>query len=531
MHQEPIRQHKAAESHQGVPDSEGKGKSLAPPAFQLKASEGPAAPPPADSKSNSGGLPADLVSGFAATTGHDLSDVKVHNNSDKPAGVGALAFAQGNDIHLGAGQEQHLAHEAAHIVQQREGRVQATTQVAGMPVNDSKSLESEADTMGAKAMQMKGAGSEPAQRKAAHGATQFKAIQRKAYGNVAQLYAVVPVASQTARQWPAGVDLRVADNGHAVASADRDQKICYLDPWVIAQSNRELAARNSGITLVEQPDTIRGQAPNGGGIRTLKKILPSIAHSNNGGTGNGQSSWEDCGRMSREVMGPGGQDRPPGALVTTPGADMERTSPNFQPSAQFDNALVAAGLRANAVAARAAYRAMTPAQRQAFDRRHGLNRYAAPNVGEAFATQNANPNFNFHWGGVIATPASPFKILRAAMATTRKTAAGILRCMALPIIQGRLGMTSGSILQWSRLPRAPRPRASLAPSTQPACASWIARPTGTMQLTIASSTTIRRCKKSELSKMIGCVYAYYQVGKRGARVILWPNISPELSKI
>jgi hypothetical protein len=156
MLEKPVHQRKAPPQDQNAPESEDKGKSLSPPAFQLKAANGsPEAP--AQQKSNGSGLPNDLVGGFAASTGHDLSDVNVHRNSSKPAEVGALAYAQGNDIHLGAGQDQHLAHEAAHIVQQREGRVQPTTEVGGMPVNDSQSLESEADSLGAKAAQMKSA--------------------------------------------------------------------------------------------------------------------------------------------------------------------------------------------------------------------------------------------------------------------------------------------------------------------------------------------------------------------------------------
>jgi hypothetical protein len=50
----------------------------------------------------------------------DLSDVRVHRNSSKPAQLNALPYAQGNDIHLGPGQEQHLPHEAWHVVQLRQ---------------------------------------------------------------------------------------------------------------------------------------------------------------------------------------------------------------------------------------------------------------------------------------------------------------------------------------------------------------------------------------------------------------------------
>jgi len=82
----------------------------------------------------------------------DMSDVKVHYNSSKPAQLSALAYAQGNDIHVGPGQEKHLPHEAWHVVQQRQGRVQPTMQMKeSVPVNDDPGLEHEADVMGAKA--------------------------------------------------------------------------------------------------------------------------------------------------------------------------------------------------------------------------------------------------------------------------------------------------------------------------------------------------------------------------------------------
>ncbi len=67
--------------------------------------------------------------------------------------MGAKAYSKGTDIHLGAGQDKHLGHEASHVVQQAEGRVKPTTSVSGMPVNDNPSLEHEADMMGEKGVQ------------------------------------------------------------------------------------------------------------------------------------------------------------------------------------------------------------------------------------------------------------------------------------------------------------------------------------------------------------------------------------------
>ncbi|GGI55539.1 hypothetical protein GCM10011430_27130 [Oxalicibacterium solurbis] len=107
----------------------------------------------------SGGLPPQLKSGIEALSGMSMDDVRVHYNSSQPAQLNALAYAQGRDIHVGPGQEQHLPHEAWHVVQQAQGRVQPTMQMKdGVPVNDDHTLEEEADRMGAQAMQMRVAG-------------------------------------------------------------------------------------------------------------------------------------------------------------------------------------------------------------------------------------------------------------------------------------------------------------------------------------------------------------------------------------
>lgn len=106
-------------------------------------------------KENKTGLPANLKSGIEHLSGLDISDVKVHYNSSKPAQLQAHAFAQGNNIHMGPGQEKHLPHEAWHVVQQKQGRVKPTVQMKGADVNDDPSLEHEADIMGTKALQMK----------------------------------------------------------------------------------------------------------------------------------------------------------------------------------------------------------------------------------------------------------------------------------------------------------------------------------------------------------------------------------------
>ena len=206
-----------------APESAVQPKTMTPPAFQLKASvvsqlvaeseqgesegevvqqkvsSGPdaAAADPGDGGSGGGngggggsgggnGLPNDLRSGIEQLSGFDMGDVNVHYGSSKPKDLGAHAYAQGTDIHIAPGQEQHLAHEAWHVAQQKQGRVQATKQLKGMtPINDDAGLEHEADVMGAKAMQLGKSGQGAVQKKAAEGgAVQRKPLQFKLTGGM-----------------------------------------------------------------------------------------------------------------------------------------------------------------------------------------------------------------------------------------------------------------------------------------------------------------------------------------------------------
>ncbi|MEN9865213.1 MAG: hypothetical protein RL748_803, partial [Pseudomonadota bacterium] len=126
-------------------------------AVQAKATD--RSPAQAAAMPNHTGLPDNLKSGIETLSGMRLDHVKVHYNSSQPAQLNALAYAQGSEIHVAPGQEQHLAHEAWHVVQQAQGRVTPTMQMkAGVAINDDAALEREADIMGGKAWRM---GSQP----------------------------------------------------------------------------------------------------------------------------------------------------------------------------------------------------------------------------------------------------------------------------------------------------------------------------------------------------------------------------------
>ena len=120
-------------------------------------------PQPLQRSENNTGMPDEVKTRMESTFNTDFSDVNIHSNSSSAPEVGALAYAQGNDVHFAPGQfkpntsqgQELLGHELTHVVQQREGRVSPTTEANGMPVNDDPKLEAEADTMGKKAAQWK----------------------------------------------------------------------------------------------------------------------------------------------------------------------------------------------------------------------------------------------------------------------------------------------------------------------------------------------------------------------------------------
>jgi hypothetical protein len=101
---------------------------------------------------NRTGMPDHLKSGIENISGMDLSRVRVHYRSSKPAQLNTLAYTQGQEIHVAPGQEKHLPHEGWHAVQQMQGRVRPTIQARGVAINDDVGLEREADIMGGKAL-------------------------------------------------------------------------------------------------------------------------------------------------------------------------------------------------------------------------------------------------------------------------------------------------------------------------------------------------------------------------------------------
>jgi hypothetical protein len=105
-------------------------------------------------------LPRSVRSNMERFFGTSFADVRVHVGR-QAAAIGALAFTHGSNIHFAPGQydpatargRQMLAHELAHVVQQRSGRVRNPFGSGVAVVHDAR-LEGEADRMAARAGMM-----------------------------------------------------------------------------------------------------------------------------------------------------------------------------------------------------------------------------------------------------------------------------------------------------------------------------------------------------------------------------------------
>lgn len=103
-------------------------------------------------------LPTAVQAKMEHAFGADFSAVRVHEGAHVSA-LGALAYTQGADVHFAPGQyaphtergQELLGHELAHTLQQAQGRVAATGQAKGLPINAEAALEREADEQGARA--------------------------------------------------------------------------------------------------------------------------------------------------------------------------------------------------------------------------------------------------------------------------------------------------------------------------------------------------------------------------------------------
>lgn len=98
-----------------------------------------------EQKPNLTGIPTQMKLDFESRSGLSFDDVRVHYNSGEPAKIGALAYTQGTQVHIGPGQERHLRHELGHVVQQKSFPIPPTKYIRGSAINDDTAFEADAE--------------------------------------------------------------------------------------------------------------------------------------------------------------------------------------------------------------------------------------------------------------------------------------------------------------------------------------------------------------------------------------------------
>ncbi len=419
--------------------------SLVPPAQLFTASNKEGDVAQKSKKNSSSGkkaaLPQDVQEKMETSMGHDFSNVNIHENSSKAFDLGANAYAQGNDVHFAPGQfdpqsekgQQLIGHELAHVVQQREGKVEETKKMGkGMSVNDDPALESEADKMGAKAA------------KGTAGAGGDLSGNKEVGSPVVQGFFEQERSGET---WSQSDDMSVA-----VKQGYPNHEL-YAKKGKVAESNKKLKAVGSGLELQETgtTDTFTNDSKE---TAELSKV--EVKNNTNATEGDNMELWADCGKSNGVVVG---SDKREAVYNNPKGIE---SSADGSPSGMklkimkewlHDKYSSATGPEQKAMGAviseAKSYEAMLPAivkeyhaaskesdkkmiakryfaymnkisevywqyynsldetERDKIDQQIGINKFANPEVGQGYTTSSGGKDipgtstWNFHWGGVV----------------------------------------------------------------------------------------------------------------------------------
>ena len=374
---------------------------------------------------------------------HDLSSVRAHVGGEAAAAserMGAHGFATGNQVAFKSSPDLRLAaHEAAHVVQQRSG-VQLKSAVG----QSGDTYERNADAVAERVV-----AGQPAHDLLPGG-------RQAASTNAVQRYTELGAGEQKDGNWTTGgLPVRVADDGNlaVVQESIYGSHLLYAAPSLIAAASAKLEKSESVIRLKAGGGSIQGKAPEGGGAKSLVQVVPeNIATKTKG---DDMELWADCGKSSSDVIGSGkgtgGGDRSAvyndkndqQAKTTWPGSptymkweimakhfgdkiDQGKLGQLFQQFNATHGALGSAKDPAekkklqNQIALLewkienllfSEYNKLKDDEKTAFDKKVGINRFAAPEVGQGYTMStggDAKPGYekntwNFHWAGVIMT--------------------------------------------------------------------------------------------------------------------------------
>ena len=228
-------------------------------------------------------------------------------------------------------------------------------------------------------------------------------------------------------QWkgvsPGAVFAKLADTGEVWV---RGGHTAYATPGLITLANNTLQARQSGITISPGAEVMTVEAPNGAGSKSLSSADTKFAIDPKG-----EKFYGDCRQAAREVMGSKGSDIPEDA-VCSPGGHSTvvaakpldlvakvvfldqriRDTPNYDqmtPDQRREVAQKASEDFDNLTAEEKDKVRKSPITVERLQQM-GIDQYAEPGVGEAFAVfpsdKAPTDEFHFHYAAVIIVTGS-----------------------------------------------------------------------------------------------------------------------------
>ncbi|MBK7198212.1 MAG: DUF4157 domain-containing protein [Myxococcales bacterium] len=363
---------------------------------------------------------------------HDLSGVRAHVGGEAAAAsaqMGAQGYATGSDVAFAQQPDLFLAaHEAAHVVQQREG-----VQMKGGVGQAGDVYEQHADKVAERVV-------------AGQSAADLLPASAGGSGGAVQMYNEKVISGEA---W------RVSESGKSMLKEEDKLQDLFATNDLIATANAALKTAGDKGSFISLK---AGAASLKVGENTLHRVEPVMnptgtdaandilreankdgAEDSAGETDDSMALWADCGRSSRTIMGTDGQGQAPHAKYKD-GGGTATTGRSYNPATYSDeiylkevpkflkSAEAAAYLKdgvhydagdktalktpTTADEARAMYWELGEDGRRAFDKFAGINTAADPAIGGAYTmnTEYKMPGsgvvpgkkrWNFHWGGVI----------------------------------------------------------------------------------------------------------------------------------
>jgi hypothetical protein len=343
---------------------------------------------------------------------HDVSGVRAHVGGQAAAAaesMGAAGYATGNDVALRDASSLHtVAHEAAHVVQQRGG-----VHLKGGVGQAGDEYERNADAVADRVVRGESAEDLLAPYAAGGGAVAGAATQHKAI----QLFREIS-GEDDRSPWN-----RISDDGR-MAVVDHEAE-AWAEPDMIARSNAVLAENRSKATIAKVGDLMKVQGATRTHYMTKFRMEDRDASWSRRHFGNPETDLiDDCGSANQQMQGSetvngrsflaantnGGTNQEFSSKPSTYKKDDNQKGGIVSTTEQLSGEIYQRimlrefGKTLTREDALAEWAGMTDAQREMLSRKYGINQFAVPKVGQGITKGSERDmpgadmkGFNFHF--------------------------------------------------------------------------------------------------------------------------------------